>query len=298
MSILTSRKVGFPYTLCMGEESAATTMARRELFPTPKRTGCRVSQKGFTLVELMVVIAIIALLAILTMPAAMKALAAGRDVACKANLRSIGPAFFQYTGDHGVHPIAWAGQGTPHYPTGRPWYEARWEYQLLPYMKGMDEKVKFMGVADRLRAMSEGAFRCPEFPYGKSVTYADGGKSAADQMRISYAMNFWLSGTMKGTQLDDLTYNRAAWAPSMVPHPKKMLILVDVVNSPMMHVKSRFEPSYLPDRVDYRHNARANLLYYDGAVRGFSTTEGAKLALDPDFKYVPESAVYLSRLER
>ncbi len=54
----------------------------------------------FTLVELLVVIAVIAILASLMMPALRKALDSSRDISCRNNLRQITLASLQYAGDH------------------------------------------------------------------------------------------------------------------------------------------------------------------------------------------------------
>ncbi|MEO0512043.1 MAG: type II secretion system protein [Planctomycetota bacterium] len=60
---------------------------------------------GFTLVELLVVIAIIALLIGMLVPALRSARNAARDVACRANQRSIGVCVCPYTADSdGVFP--------------------------------------------------------------------------------------------------------------------------------------------------------------------------------------------------
>lgn len=56
---------------------------------------------AFTLVELLVVIALIAILAALMMPALGRAQALGRSSACLSNLRQMGVAWHLYLGDHG-----------------------------------------------------------------------------------------------------------------------------------------------------------------------------------------------------
>lgn len=59
-----------------------------------------VRRYGFTLVELLVVIAIIAILATIATPVIQSAVERGRSAKCMSNLRSIGNAMLQYVADH------------------------------------------------------------------------------------------------------------------------------------------------------------------------------------------------------
>jgi len=61
----------------------------------------RRSRKGFTLIELMIVIAIIAILAAILVPNFIRARAQGQLTACKSNLKNIGTALEMYSTDNG-----------------------------------------------------------------------------------------------------------------------------------------------------------------------------------------------------
>ncbi|MDQ7822115.1 MAG: prepilin-type N-terminal cleavage/methylation domain-containing protein [Candidatus Eremiobacteraeota bacterium] len=72
-------------------------------------------KKGFTLIELMIVIAIIAILAAILVPNFLRARAQGQLTACKSNLKNIGTAMEMYSTDNqGRYPSAKTGV-TPNY---------------------------------------------------------------------------------------------------------------------------------------------------------------------------------------
>ncbi len=74
---------------------------------------------GFTLIEVLVVIAIIALLASLLFPVFSKAKENGRQVTCKSNLHQIFMAFKMYMKDHDDRAPLCSG-GSPQGSSGCP----------------------------------------------------------------------------------------------------------------------------------------------------------------------------------
>jgi prepilin-type N-terminal cleavage/methylation domain-containing protein/prepilin-type processing-associated H-X9-DG protein len=128
-------------------------------------------QAGFTLVELLVVIGIIALLIAILLPALNKARAQGQWAKCASNMKQVVTAFIQYTNDYkGAFPWRASGTQGPRpdlTKTGDPFRGANdwihWQDKpeyggsvvvnindsaIAPYLSAKDEKLKEL-------------FRCP-----------------------------------------------------------------------------------------------------------------------------------------
>jgi prepilin-type N-terminal cleavage/methylation domain-containing protein/prepilin-type processing-associated H-X9-DG protein len=86
--------------------------------------------RGFTLVELLVVIAIIGVLVGLLMPAVQAAREAARRASCQNNFRQIGIASHQYHDVHQTFPSGWIDN--PNDPNGEGW---GWGALILPYIE-------------------------------------------------------------------------------------------------------------------------------------------------------------------
>lgn len=94
-------------------------------------------RRGFTLVELLVVIAVIGVLVALLLPAVQTAREAARRLECANNLKNIGIGLFAYHNAHNEFPCGGWGQawvGVPERGVG-PAQPGAWIYCLLPYVE-------------------------------------------------------------------------------------------------------------------------------------------------------------------
>lgn len=85
---------------------------------------------GFTLVELLVVILIIAILAAILIPGGMKARQQAQTVQCGSNLRQIGVAILMYAKDKGRYPLGYADSAA----FSDPARHGSWDRWLNDYM--------------------------------------------------------------------------------------------------------------------------------------------------------------------
>jgi prepilin-type N-terminal cleavage/methylation domain-containing protein len=142
------------------------------------------ARPGFTLVELLVVVAIIGVLVALLLPAVQKVREAANRVQCKNNLRQFGLGFHNHHDTLGFFPTAGNNWYTPPvYVNGTPAtglaQDAGWGFQILPYIEGDNAWRGNGGTTDNQRQrIAVGAvfkvFFCPTRRLPMTVTYYDG----------------------------------------------------------------------------------------------------------------------------
>lgn len=89
-------------------------------------------RRGFTLVELLVVIAVIGVLIALTMPAVGAAREAARRIQCRNNLKQIGIACHAYNTTYGVLPKGGAGVASLTNAVAKARWQLSWGSAILP----------------------------------------------------------------------------------------------------------------------------------------------------------------------
>jgi prepilin-type N-terminal cleavage/methylation domain-containing protein/prepilin-type processing-associated H-X9-DG protein len=147
-------------------------------------------RKGFTLVELLVVIGIIAVLIAILLPALNAARRQARSVQCLSSLRTIGHAFYMYGQTHnGVWPVAVHPLNT-WIPIAQ---ERRWYDLIAEYITSV--RMDSYSDIDKVRANSV-LWGCPE--YARKDDYVD---PVNDKLRPGYGMQYyptyWVDGDLK-----------------------------------------------------------------------------------------------------
>jgi len=204
---------------------------------------------GFTLVELLVVIGIIALLVSILLPALNKARQAGNAVACASNMRQIGIAFTMYAQDvsasKGNLPAPWA-------PAPEVWPAAFWYAKLQPYLS--NKKVSF--TTSNYSLSFDGIYRCP----GKANFSLDG---PTDVNRVSYAMNQFCN---PWTALPPRRFVKITKVAenllTTTDHNKARLMLLGEVNNGASSVVNSATLYTAPTPALW-HNRRDNMLFCD-----------------------------------
>ena len=187
--------------------------------------------RGFTLVELLVVIGIIAVLISVLLPALGKARAAAQTVACKSNLRQLVLATTMFANEHGGYLPKAENNGSPSMMgwanrLGTRWEFAdnmwSWQYVLLKYM-----------------GKNKGVYQCPtdtdpriRYKWNDSMSGL-GDNGDADNVPGSYRMN-WSNETLDGSKNLNAGYNSCIMISPKLPQMKPLdraIIFCDGTNS-------------------------------------------------------------------
>lgn len=196
----------------------------RELMSGPSRR--KAITRGFTLIEIVVVIALLIILSLLAVGAVTKSVSHSGSVRCAANLRNYHIIVTSYINDNSQTYM------TPGYESGK--LQNLWNYNLI--------KGGYLTVEQMLQ------LRCPQLYTSDEVI---GGISERDWARsgnvnsLGYAYNVWLAGK-KAIQIQE---------PSKVA-----LLLESRFGSPVVSGVSGLS------KFAFRHQNALNVLYCDGHV--------------------------------
>jgi len=219
--------------------------------------------KGFTLVELLVVVCIILLLAVLLFPSLKDMRQRAQGAACASNLRQIGILTGIYAADHDDRfPPAWTGAGM--------WLET------------LIAETQYAGsLAQARAAMSVGnpMSRCPvrlrtDAEYSTAFDANNAMYATSDRWWYNYGINYsWLSPIVNGLP--------APIRRTAVGKPSQCIYVADGDSenglAPWL-INSLWSGAY----PSARHNGRSNVLWVDGHV----TAESLSWLTDPtNLKY-------------
>jgi prepilin-type processing-associated H-X9-DG protein/prepilin-type N-terminal cleavage/methylation domain-containing protein len=215
---------------------------------------------GFTLIEMLVVFAVIAVLATLMVPAIGRWLEMGRSAACVGNLRQMGKAHMSFVADNDGFMIP-AAKINRYRPDGPSVPYQFWFNALEPYM-GSE------GPASRAtHGLNRPAWQCCP---SKRMTITE------DRM-IGYGWNFHAFGmdTFNGDAVKD---NRFSFSRLVsVAQPSKTILIGDSTDDV---TDPGFRHMYVyrgnPETRAARHGGRGNYLMADGSVASYSPEDLAQ----------------------
>ena len=163
--------------------------------------------KGFTLVELLVVISIIGMLTALLLPAVQAAREAGRRATCINNQRNLGLAMHNYASSKGSLPGFFNRIGE-HQSTGTPLYGS-WVAVLFPYIEKIDvwDEIRVGNHVDSLNADGATAAQNIRNNTVKILACPSNPEAEADSSQnLCHRVNCGRSGLIDANQAVDSQY--------------------------------------------------------------------------------------------
>lgn len=254
------------------------------------------ASRGFTLVELLVVLAILALLAALLLPGLSAARVAARRVRCGANLHQLGHAFHMYAGEHRgrAMPLAYFDSATPTYWWG------------MDTIQGVDHTRGMVWPYLQAELRDAGVYECPSQPVG---TY-DQFQGQAKQVTSTYGYNGYFLTPAQTPGWANQIAHRPWQNLDLLRDPARLFIFADtmiVVGGKLKNTAlldppwvysggGKWSANYSPT-TSFRHGRRASAVHGDGHVSSHAPGAGklsskelliGSVGAENDPHYVPD----------
>jgi len=234
--------------------------------------------KAFTLVEVLVVIAVIALLMAILMPALQRVKKMAKAIVCQSNLRQWGLWFPMYTSDNDERFFAM------HHPHGHPWHEV-----MRPYYKDFND-VLLCPMAAKHKCESDRHY-WQEHGGGKFSSWAVPVGASEPSGRYRYG-SYGLNGSVRNDP-NDYYYHGPYWKTTLVKSPANVPVFFDCQGS-RSYAENADEPplydgegasrSATNEEVCFnRHDGYVNFLFLDWTVRRVGLKELWTLKWHPDY---------------
>ncbi len=215
-------------------------------------------QPGFTLIEMLVVIAIIATIAGLLLPAVVAARRTAQSTQCQSNLRQLGLAVLQYRDQTGAFP-----QYRAEYPpitNGYGVFRPRWHWLLAPYIGGYAQNpdaIVAAGTADPTYTsvpLDNKTLICPSQEGSDSLSIRNG----------SYGYNFGYLGNNRTLVDGDNSTATLRYPVKDVKEPTRTIAFADSRGGSIPHGghSMTLDPPHLVPRFD---NLSVNSPYWQQA---------------------------------
>lgn len=234
-------------------------------------------RRGFSLVELLVVVAVVAILASVMLPALGQARRQARAVACAAHLSQLGHAFHMYAADFAgrAMPLAYTraeivGDGPAVY-----WWGTN-------AVGGVDHTRGFTWPYLQSDLKPRSVYECPEQPWG---TYLPSGAAQACTSTYGYNGYYLCPPHTPGWYLQ---IGQRPWQNvDSLALPQRLFVFADtlidlgqalpqnnaLLDPPAIYQNGHWRPNPNPTTA-FRHAGRAGVLLADGHVEGFGPRGG------------------------